>query len=98
MLLDEKLKYPAHIQALGTRRGAPCDQFRRDGTAATLGPAIKDRLHFHRVPRHHDIGEQAQGIGDGLHFILTLGLMAGDAAGVDQALQGVGRFAAIEDS
>ena len=44
------------------------------------------------------IGEQAQRIGNGLHFILALGLMAGDAAGVDQALQGVGRFAAIEDA
>ena len=96
--LDEKLEYPAHIQSLGTRRGAPRDQFRRDGTAATLSPAIEDRLHFHDVLGHHHIGEQAQRIGNGLHFILALGLMAGDSGRVPQALQGVVRFAAIEDA
>jgi hypothetical protein len=63
-----------------------------------LGPAIEDRLHFRRVPGHHDIAQQAQCIRNRLHFILTLGLMASGTAGVNQALQGVGCLAAIEDS
>ena len=93
---DRKAENAAHVQALGARRGASRDQFRWYRPVSALRPAIEDRLHFRRVPGHDDVGEQAQGIRDGLHFILALGLIAGDAAGVDQALQGVGRFAAIE--
>ena len=96
ILLDREAEYSAHIQALGACRGNPADQFRRYSAAATLGPAIEDGLHFRRVPCHDDVGEQAQGVGDGLHLILALGLIVGDAAGVDQALQRIGGFAAIE--
>jgi hypothetical protein len=39
ILLDEKLEYTAHVEALGARRGAPRDQFRRYRTTATLRPA-----------------------------------------------------------
>jgi len=94
--LDGKAENATHIEALGTRRGDPADQFRRYRSAATLGPAIEDRLLLCGVPGHHDIGEQAQRVGDDLHFILALGLIAGNAAGVDQTLQRIGRFAAIE--
>jgi hypothetical protein len=32
------------------------------------------------------VGEKTQGIGDGLHFILALGLVVRDATGVNQPL------------
>jgi hypothetical protein len=45
---------------------------------------------------YDDIRERTRGVGNGLHFILALDLITGEATSVDQALQGVGRFAAIE--
>ena len=77
VLLDRKAEYAAHVEALGACRGDPADQFGRYRAAATLGPAIEDRLHFRRVPCHDDVGEQAQRVGDGLLFILALSLVVG---------------------
>jgi len=94
--LDWKAEDSSHIQTLGARRRASRDQFWGYGAVSAPRAAIEDHLHFRRVPRHDDIGEQAQRVGDGLHFILALGLIIGDAADIDQALQGVGCFAAIE--
>ena len=47
---------------------------------------IEDLLHLGGVPGHDDVGEEAQGIGNRLHLLGLLGLMAGDAAGIDRAL------------
>jgi len=38
------------------------------------------------IPGHDDVGEQAQRIGDSLHVIVALRLIASDATGVDGAL------------
>jgi hypothetical protein len=53
-----------------------------------------DRLHLRAVPGHDDAGEQAQGVGKGLHLLGTLGVVARDSAGVDGSLQSVDGFAA----
>ena len=66
------------------------------GAVSAPRPAIEDRLHFCRIPRHDDIGEQAQRIGDRLHFVLALGLIVGDATGINEPLQRIGRLAPIE--
>jgi hypothetical protein len=47
---------------------------------------IEDLLHLGGVPGHDDIGEETQGIGNRLHLLGLLGLMTGDATGVDRAL------------
>src|ERR1019366_1971203 len=92
---------PSAVGKRCTRTAATSDvrmasAHRRYGAVPASRPAVEDRLHFRRVPRHDYVGEQVQRVGDGLHFVLALGLIIGDAAGVDQALQGVGGFAAIE--
>ena len=46
VLLDREAEYAPHVEALGAPRGDSRDQFRRDGTAAALRPAIEDGLHF----------------------------------------------------
>jgi hypothetical protein len=95
-LLDREAEHASHVDALGTGRRDASDEFRRHGARAPRIPTIKDRLHLRGVPSHDDIGEQAQGIGDGLHFLVALGLIAGNATRVDRALQGIDRLASVQ--
>ena len=78
---------------VGAMRPVSC----RRHDLAPVGPPIQHRLHLRRVPGHHDVGQQAQRIGDGLHLVGTPGLRRRDAAGVDRALERVDRLAAVED-
>ena len=57
---------------------------------------IEDLLHLGSVPGHDDVGEEAQGIRNRLHLLGLLGLTAGDAAGIDRALQRVDGLAPVE--
>jgi hypothetical protein len=95
-LLDREAEHASQVDALGTGRRDASDEFRRHGARAPRIPAIKDRLHLRGVPSHDDIGEQAQGIGDGLHFLVALGLIAGNATRVDRALQGIDRLTSVQ--
>ena len=45
---------------------------------------------------HNQVRQQAQRVGDGLHLLVLFGLVAGDAADVDSALQGIDGLAAVE--
>ena len=95
-MLDGEAEEPSQVDSLGARgRDAP-DQHRWHGGRSPHVPAIEDRLHVHRIPGHHEVGQQAQGVCHGLHLIGLLGWVASHPAGVDRALQGVGGLAAIE--
>jgi hypothetical protein len=50
--------------------------FRRRRGGPECVPTIQYKLHFHCVPGHDEIGEQAF-VGDRLHLLLLLGLVAG---------------------
>ena len=53
-------------------------------------------LHLRRVPRHDDIGQQAQGVGHGLHLVNTSSLRRPDSTGVDGAFERIRRLAPVE--
>lgn len=93
--LDREAEDAAQIDALQPRGRDPPDEFWRDDLAP-VGPAIQHRLHLRRVPGHHNVGQKAQRVGHRLHLVDALGLRRTDPPGVDGALQGVDRFAAIE--
>ena len=83
--LNREIKDPAQIDSFQTRRCDFTDEFRRYLFTPTI-PVIKGALHLRRVPGHGNVGEQAQGIGHCLHFVLSLRLVSRDSARVDRAL------------
>lgn len=59
-------------------------------------PAVENPLPLHRIAGHHEVGQQAQGVRDGLHLLVLHGWIAGHATGVDRTLQGADGLAAFE--
>ena len=93
---EGKAEVAAQIDALGAGRSHAPDEFRRDGAAAALRPMVESFLHPSGVPRHEDVRKQAERVGDGLHLLMMLGLIARDPTTVDRTLQGIDGLAAIE--
>jgi hypothetical protein len=77
------------------RCNAPSQLRRHD--LAPVGPSVQYRLHLRRVPRHHDVGQQAQGVGHCLHLVGTPGLGRPNTAGVNGALECVHRLAPVKN-
>ena len=71
----------AHIDSLQPRWRDPLSELRGD-KLPPIRPDLKCCLHLHRVPRHHDVGQQVQRIGDGLQLLSLLRLRCHDAKSV----------------
>jgi hypothetical protein len=74
------------------REYGPIHGLRPNRTAATLRPMIEDLLEPGGAPRHDDVDEQDQDIGNRLHLVEVFGLMTSDATCVDRTLEGVDRL------
>jgi hypothetical protein len=93
--LQREAEDAAQVDALQPRRRDAPDELRRHDLAP-VGPAVQHGLHLGRVPRHHDVGQQAQRVGHRLHLVGAPGLRRPDTAGVDRALERIDRLAAVE--
>ncbi len=65
VLLNRDAEHAAQIDAFCAGRRDAADQLLRYRRGGACVPAIQYQLHFHRVPGHDDVGEQAQRVGDG---------------------------------
>ena len=60
--LGRKPEDATQIDPFNAGRRNLSHQFGRNVLAA-IGPALQHLLHLHRVPRHHQVGQQIQGVG-----------------------------------